>query len=64
MKTDKRGMLTELGIVVVRRSWRNIFLGKRGMATKQEETASSRRGARLQRAERRQMADNGSTHDE
>src|SRR3984893_4398610 len=29
------------------------------MATKQEETASSRRGARLQRAERRQIADNG-----
>jgi hypothetical protein len=38
MKTDKRGMYgsMELGIVVLRRSWREMFLGKRGMATKQE----------------------------
>jgi len=61
MKTDKRGMLWVDG-VGDRRCQAILaqhFLGKRGMATKQEETASGRRGARLQRAERRQIADHG-----
>jgi len=55
MKTDKRGMLGVDG-VGDRRSQAILaqhFSGQTGMATKQEETASSRRGARLQRAERR-----------
>ena len=67
MKTDKTG--DAMG----RPSWRSSFLGdpsakffcaNGGMATKPEETASSCRGACLQRWERRQMADNGATHDE
>jgi len=61
MKTDKRGMLWVDGVGDRPLSGDpgTTFFWQTGMATKQEETASGRRGARLQRAERRQIADHG-----